>query len=240
MQTINGKYAVITGAGRGIGRSTTIALAREGVNVALLGKTIENLQSVQKEIDSYGVQSLAIQMDVKDASTVQSAIQEVLQTFGTVDILINNAGIGAYGKFMELTEDDWDKVYEVNVKGVLRVTQAVLPHMIERRTGDIINISSTSGLRGTEGSSAYSATKFALHGLTESLMKEMRKHKIRVQSLSPSRVITDFGGGKNRLTDEEAEHFMQAEDVADVIVSKLKLHPRMFVKHSELWATDPQ
>ncbi|SDI92115.1 3-ketoacyl-ACP reductase [Natribacillus halophilus] len=241
MQSLTGKTALITGAGRGIGRALAHKLAEEGVHVGLVGRTSANVENVAEELKRYEVKAVSAQADVSDRDAVQAAIKQIKDGLGSVDILINNAGIGKYGRFMDLSEDDWRYVWEVNVMGVYHVTQAVLPDMIERQAGDIVNISSTSGVRGTEGSSAYSATKFALHGLTESLMREMRRENIRVQAITPSKVITDFTA-ENNLSDgsEDNEHFMQAEDLADVVVSQLKLHPRMFVKNTELWATNPK
>ncbi|QQK79106.1 3-ketoacyl-ACP reductase [Salicibibacter cibi] len=241
MQSITGKTALITGAGRGIGRALAHAFAREGVHVALMGRTRANVENVEKELETYDVKVLSVQADVSDVGMVKDAVQSVKDTLGKIDILINNAGIGRYGRFLDLSEDDWRSVWDVNVMGVYHVTQAVLPEMIERQAGEIVNISSTSGLRGTEGSSAYSASKFAVLGMTESLMREMRRENVRVQAISPSKVITDFASEHN-LSDgtEDAEHFMQAEDLADVVISQLKLHPRMFVKNAELWATNPK
>ncbi|MBB6451156.1 3-oxoacyl-[acyl-carrier protein] reductase [Geomicrobium halophilum] len=240
MRSLSGKTALITGAGRGIGRAIAFALVNEGVNVGLVGKTHSNLEKVAEELKGSGVKVVAASADVSDGSSVKRAIHQVKENIGTIDILINNAGIGKFGGFLELTESDWQEVLNVNVMGVYHATQAVLPDMIEQQSGDIINISSTSGLRGSEGSSAYSASKFAVLGLSEALMKEVRKENVRVQALTPSKVITDFFGGGTEQSDEDVERFMQAEDLADVVVSQLKLHPRMFIKNAELWATNPK
>ncbi|AXF57250.1 3-ketoacyl-ACP reductase [Salicibibacter kimchii] len=241
MQSITGKTALITGAGRGIGRALAHAFAREGVHVALMGRTRANVENVENELSEFDVKTVSVQADVSDGEEVKEAVQSVKDALGEIDILVNNAGIGKFGRFLDLSEDDWRSVWDVNVMGIYHVIQAVLPEMIERQAGEIVNISSTSGLRGTEGSSAYSASKFAVHGLTESLMREMRRENIRVQAISPSKVITDFASEHN-LSDgtEDREHFMQAEDLADVVISQLKLHPRMFVKNAELWATNPK
>ncbi|WP_059106075.1 3-ketoacyl-ACP reductase [Shouchella shacheensis] len=239
MQSLKGKTALITGAGRGIGRATAHAFAREGIHVGLVGKTQSNLEKVAKELSDYGVNVVIASANVADRTSVTSAVSQIKETLGSIDILVNNAGIGKYGRFLDLTESDWKEVMDVNLMGVYHVTQAVLPDMIAQKSGDILNISSTSGLRGTEGSSAYSASKFAVLGLTEALMKEVRKDNIRVQALTPSKVITEFGGSNN-LSNDGTENYMQAEDLADVMVSQLKLHPRMFVKSAELWATNPK
>ncbi|WP_054706247.1 3-ketoacyl-ACP reductase [Bacillus sp. JCM 19041] len=239
MQQLNGKIALITGAGRGIGRATAHAFAKEGIHIGLVGRTKSHLNEVANELKDYNINTLVVTADVADQASIQTTTKKIEQTLGPIDILINNAGIGKFGSFMDLSPEDMQNVFNVNVMGMFHATQAVLPSMIERKSGDIINISSTSGLRGTEGSAAYSASKFAVLGMSEALTKEVRKHNIRVQTLTPSTVITDFGG-INKMNEEKAAYYMQAEDVAEVIISQLKLNPRMFVKQAELWGTNPQ
>lgn len=239
MQQLKGKVALITGAGRGIGRATAYAFAHAGIHLGLVGRTESHLTNVANELKDFSINTFIAPADVANQASIQMATQKIEQALGPIDILINNAGIGKFGAFMDLSEDDMQNVFNINVMGIFHATQAVLPSMIERKTGDIINISSTSGLRGTEGSAAYSASKFAVLGMSEALTKEVRKHNIRVQTLTPSTVITDFGG-INMMNEEKAAHYMQAEDVAEVILSQLKLNPRMFVKQAELWGTNPQ
>ncbi|GAK10576.1 3-ketoacyl-ACP reductase [Geomicrobium sp. JCM 19039] len=238
MQSLQERKALITGAGSGIGQAVAKRLAEEGVHVALVGRTEDKLLKTASLLEAYEVNVVTEVMDVGEAKSVEAAVDRIKASIGDVDIVINNAGAGKSSPFLELTESDWEDILNVNVKGVFRVTQAVLPGMIENNRGDIVNIASTSGLRGTKGSSVYSASKFALRGLSEALMQEMRPHNIRVQTINPSKVITGFGGSEPEENTEDA--FMQAEDVADVIVSQLMLHPRMFVKQSELWATNPR
>jgi 3-oxoacyl-[acyl-carrier protein] reductase len=155
-----------------------------------------------------------------------------------IDILINNAGIAAFGKFLELEPKAWENIIQVNLMGTYYVTRAVLPNMIERKTGDIINISSTAGLSGNALTSAYSASKFAVLGLTDSLMQEVRKHNIRVTALTPSTVATNMAKELN-LTDGNPDTVMQAEDMADLIIAQLKLNRRVFIKNSSIWSTNP-
>ncbi|WP_132745232.1 3-ketoacyl-ACP reductase [Scopulibacillus darangshiensis] len=237
-QSLKGKIAFVTGAGRGIGRATAIALAKEGVSVGLLARTETALKEVAKEIESYGVKAAFAAADVSSQEQVEQAIEEVTNGLGPADILINNAGTGKFGSVLEFDPEEWKRIIDVNLMGPFYVTRAVLPQLIEKNGGDIINISSTSGLRGTAGSSAYSASKFGLLGLTESLTQEVRKHNIRVMALTPSMVATDLVFKDNKPEDSE-EKYMQPEDLAEVIVSQLKLHPRIFVKSASLWATNP-
>lgn len=238
MSHLKNKNALITGAGKGIGKAVALALAKEGVNVILLARTQADIDVVAKEATTFGVKSLAITADVSDINSVNTAIEKALSEFKTIDILINNAGIAAFGKFLELEPAAWERIIQVNVMGTYYVTRAVLPNMIERQTGDIINISSTAGLNGNALTSAYSASKFAVLGLTDSLMQEVRKHNIRVTALIPSTVATDMAKELN-LTDGNPDKVMQAEDMAELIIAQLKLNRRVFIKNSSIWSTNP-
>jgi 3-oxoacyl-[acyl-carrier protein] reductase len=238
MNDLKNKNALITGAGKGIGKAVAIALAKEGVNVILIARTQEEIDSVAAKARSLRVKALAITADVADINSVNAAVEKALAEFKTIDILINNAGIAAFGKFLELEPTDWERIIQVNLMGVYYVTRAVIPNMIERQTGDIINISSTAGLSGNALTSAYSASKFALLGLTESLMQEMRKHNIRVTALTPSTVATDMAK-ELKLTDGNPEKVMQSEDIAELIIAQLKLNRRVFIKSSSIWSTNP-
>ncbi|WP_339160727.1 3-ketoacyl-ACP reductase [Siminovitchia sp. FSL H7-0308] len=238
MRNLQGKNALITGAGRGIGRATAIAFAKEGIHVGLIGKTFDNLEKVAKELEEYEVNVTVAVADVSDHDSVMAAVDHVKSELGPIDILINNAGIAKFGKFLDLTPEEFKRIIDVNVMGMYYVTRAVLPDMIERQSGDIINISSTAGQKGGPVMSAYSTSKFAVLGLTESLMYEARKHNIRVTALTPSTVATDLAFAEN-LTDGNPEKVMQPEDIAEVMVAQLKLHPRVFIKSAGLWSTNP-
>ena len=238
MINLKNKNALITGAGKGIGKAVAIALAKEGVNIVLIARTQADIDEVAQEINTYDVKTLALTADVADINSVNLAIEKAIASFQTIDILINNAGIAAFGKFLELEPSEWERIFQVNLMGVYYVTRAILPNMIERQTGDIINISSTAGLNGNALTSAYSASKFALLGLTDSLMQEMRKHNIRVTALTPSTVATDMAKELN-LTDGNPEKVMQAEDIAELLIAQLKLNRRVFIKNSSIWSTNP-
>ena len=238
MINLKNKNALITGAGKGIGKAVAIALAKEGVNIVLIARTQADIDEVAQEINTYDVKTLALTADVADINSVNLAIEKAIASFQTIDILINNAGIAAFGKFLELEPSEWERIIQVNLMGVYYVTRAILPNMIERQTGDIINISSTAGLNGNALTSAYSASKFALLGLTDSLMQEMRKHNIRVTALTPSTVATDMAKELN-LTDGNPEKVMQAEDIAELLIAQLKLNRRDFIKNSSIWSTNP-
>ncbi|WP_336771074.1 3-ketoacyl-ACP reductase [Paenibacillus sp. MMO-58] len=238
MQSVAGKVALITGAGRGIGRAVAIAFAQEGIHVGLVGRTLENLHKVAEELKQYGVKVALASADVADLASISAAVESIRAELGAIDILINNAGISKFGGFMDLTPEEWTNIIDVNVKGVYYTTRAVLPEMIERNTGDIVNIASTAGQRGAPLTSAYTASKAAVIGLSESLMLEVRKNNIRVITLTPSTVATDMAV-ELKLTDGNPDKVMQPEDLADLIVAQLKLHRRVVLKQAGLWSTNP-
>ena len=238
MESLAGKIALVTGAGNGIGKAVALALAKEGVHVALLSRTEKDLISVAEEIKSLGVNASIVTADVSSIEQVNVAVGKVLDELGPIDILINNAGTATFGKFLELEPKVWEDMIKVNLFGVYYVTRAVLPQMIERKTGDIVNISSTAGKSGAAVTSAYSASKFAVFGLSESLMQEVRKHNIRVTALAPSTIVTELAQSANLITGD-AEKVMHPEDFAELIIAQLKLNRRVFVKEASIFSTNP-
>ncbi|KAF2330106.1 3-ketoacyl-ACP reductase [Flavobacterium nitrogenifigens] len=238
MTDLKNKNAFITGAGKGIGKAVAIALAKEGVNLILVSRTKSDIDQLAEETSKLGVKTLALSADVSDINSINAAAEKAIAEFKHIDILINSAGIASFGKFLELEPEAWERIIQVNLMGTYFTTRAIIPNMIERQTGDIINISSTAGLNGNALTSAYSASKFAVLGLTDSLMQEMRKHNIRVTALTPSTVATDMAKDLN-LTDGNPEKVMQSEDMADLIIAQLKLNRRVFIKNSSIWSTNP-
>lgn len=236
--TLVGKKAIITGAGKGIGRAIAIALANEGVNLGLVARTKEDLEKVAAEVKNDEVNISIATADISSNEEVNTAIDKLKDELGTVDILINNAGIGKFGGFLDLEVAEWEKIIQVNLLGMYYVTRAVLPTMIEQKSGDIINISSTAGEKGGPVTSAYSASKFGVMGLTESLAMEVRKHDIRVTALTPSTVVTDLAINEGLVTGDE-DNVLQPEDLAELVVAQLKLNKRVFIKSAGLWTTNP-
>lgn len=239
VQSLKGKVAFITGAGKGIGKAVALALANEGVNVGLLARTESDLKELMNEVKNSGVRAAYAAVDISSREDVEQAINKLTNELGAADILINNAGIGKFATLLEMDPEEWKRIIDVNLMGLYYVTRAVLPQLIEKNRGDIINISSTNGLNGAATSSAYSASKFGVIGLTESLAQEVRKNNIRVTALTPSTVATELAVKTNLISENNEEKYMQPEDIADFIVSQLKLHPRIYVKTASLLATNP-
>ncbi len=238
MESLKNKVALVTGAGKGIGKSIAIALAKEGVHVGLIARTEKDLQDLATELINLGVKSIIAPADISNINAVNWAVEKIENALGPVDILINNAGTGTFGKFLDLSPEVWEQQVKVNLFGVYYTTRAVLPQMMKRLTGDIVNISSTAGLKGAATTSAYSASKFGVMGLTESLMQEVRKYNIRVTAMAPSTVVTELANSANLINNNE-DRLMHPEDFAELIIAQLKLNRRVFVKDSSIWSTNP-
>lgn len=238
MSTLNNKKAIITGGGRGLGKATAVAFAKEGIDVAITGRNEAVLKTTVEELKALGVNATYAVFDVGNYDEVKSGIKQLIETLGGIDILVNNAGICYVGSFNEMPVEQWSAMIQTNVMGMYYVTKEVLPHLIQQNEGDIINISSTAGLNGNPNISGYCASKFAVIGLSESLMKEVRKHNIRVNTLTPSTIETDMTLELGMM-EKGSEHILQPEDFAELIVSGLKLPRRAMLKSAALWTTNP-
>ncbi len=204
---LRGRVAFVTGAAHGQGRASALALAREGMHIAALDVakplaypgyplgTPNALDSLVDECQALGVEALAFAADVRDDSAVTAAVRATIERWNRLDLLFNNAGICGYGLAHELAEDAWDTMLDINLKGAWLVARRVIPEMIERRRGVIINNSSIAGLRGMARLSHYAASKWGLVGLTKSWAIELAPYNIRVISLHPTGVNTPMNDG---------------------------------------------
>ncbi|WP_151674670.1 3-ketoacyl-ACP reductase [Patiriisocius marinus] len=239
MKMLKNKKAIITGGGRGLGKATAIAFAKEGIDVAITGRNETVLKETVSEIEGYGVKAIYSVFDVGNYEEVQTSIKSIIEKLGSIDILVNNAGIAAFGTLNEMEVSQWSQIIQTNVMGMYYVTKEVLPHLINQNEGDIINISSTAGLSGNATTSAYSASKFAVIGMSESLMKEVRKNNIRVCTLTPSTIASDMSIGLGIADKDSEDSVLQPEDFAELIVAGLTLPRRAMLKSASLWSTNP-
>ena len=184
--------AVITGAGRGIGRGIALKYAQEGAEVVVISRTQENSEKVAAEIRALGRKSWAFAVDVADAAAVNAAAEKILAEAGKVDILVNNAGVTRDGLLMRMSDADWDAVLDTNLKGAFLVTKAFSRAMIKARSGRIINISSVIGLIGNAGQCNYAASKAGLIGFTQACAKELAGRGITVNAIAPGFIQTDM------------------------------------------------
>lgn len=239
MEILKGKNAIITGGSRGLGKATAIAFANEGINVAITGRTEKSLQETVAELKALGVNATYAVFNVGNYEEVQKGIQAIITDLGSVDILVNNAGIAAFGSLNDMDVTQWSEIIQTNVMGMYYVTKEVLPYLIAKNEGDIINVSSTAGLTGNANTSAYSASKFAVIGMSESLMKEVRKNNIRVCTLTPSTIVSDLTIDLGIASKDTEDTVLQPEDFASLVVAGLKLPRRAMLKGASLWSTNP-
>ena len=233
------KKAIITGGGRGLGKATAIAFAKEGIDIAITGRNEAVLKETVAELEAFGVKAIYSVFDVGNYEEVKSSIKSIVNTLGSVDILVNNAGIAAFGSFNEMEVSQWSQIIQTNLMGMYYVTKEVLPYLISQNQGDIINVASTAGLNGNANTSAYSASKFAVIGMSESLMKEVRKNNIRVCTLTPSTIASDMSIELGIASKDSQDSVLQPEDFAELIVAGLKLPRRAMLKSAALWSTNP-
>jgi len=222
---IKGKVAIITGASSGIGFATALALSKAGAKVAIGARRTDMLSELEKKIKENGGEVYSQKLDVTKKNECNSFVDNVLKKWGTVDILVNNAGLMPLSFFKNLKIDEWDQMIDVNIKGVLYCTGAVVTHMLENKSGHIINISSVAGRIVFPAGSVYCATKHAITAFSEGLRQELSVRKnIRVTCIEPGVVATEL---TNTITDESLQGFvenakkmkaLQAEDIANAIV----------------------
>lgn len=225
MSLLKGKNAVVTGAARGIGRAIAIRFAQEGANVAFTDLAVDdNAKEVEKIINDSGVKGKAYASDASNFSETEKVVSEIIKDFGTIDILVNNAGITMDTLLMRMTEDQWDKVININLKSVFNFTKAVQMTMLKQRSGSIINISSVVGVSGNAGQANYSASKAGIIGFTKSVARELGSRNVRCNAVAPGFIITEM---TNKLPEEVRKQWEDQiplkrggtpEDVADAVL----------------------
>jgi NAD(P)-dependent dehydrogenase (short-subunit alcohol dehydrogenase family) len=215
MERLKDKSAIITGGGSGIGRSIALTFAKEGADVVVCGRTLSPLEKVSGEIGALGRRSLPLSVDVSIKSQVQNLMDRTIEEFGKIDILVNNAGIGRRSPIVDMSEEDWDAVINVNLKGVFLCIQAAARHMIKRSHGKIINISSIVAISPPrEGSAVYGASKAGVELLTKAASLELIPYGINVNSIAPGAVETPMYR-KNR-TQEQIDQWLAAANAAPI------------------------
>ena len=223
MDLLKGKVAVVTGAARGIGRMIALRFAGEGADVAFtdLSKD-ENMESLEKELKQMGVKGKGYVSDASDFEQAHQVVDQVVEDFGKVDVLVNNAGITRDTLLMRMDEEMWDLVIKVNLKSVFNFTKAVQKYMLKARTGSIINMSSVVGVNGNAGQANYSASKAGILGFTKSVAKELGSRSVRCNAIAPGFIITDM---TDKLPENVKEEWIKSiplkrgglpEDVANV------------------------
>ena len=211
--TLEGKAALVTGASRGIGRAVAQLLAAAGVGVGLASRSGDDL----------GLEDVVARpCDVRNPADLEGIVGETVDRFGRLDILVANAGVGAYGPFLELSPEHLEEMIDVNVKGTLYAVRAALPHLLESGEADLVTIASEAGRRGLPFEAVYCASKFAQVGFTRAMDHELRERGVRCTNICPGGVATDFAMGRGRTPEmPELAGMMSSEDVAEVVLFAL-------------------
>ena len=227
---LKGKVALITGASSGIGAATVLKLAAQGVKVGLAARRTAKLQALVAQIEAAGGQALAIEMDVVDANAVKTGVDQLAATYGGLDILFNNAGLMPISDVETLKVEEWHRMVDVNIKGVLNTTAAALPHLKQRGAGHVVNTSSIAGRKVFAGLSVYCATKHAITAFSEGLRLEIApKHNIRVTCIQPGAVDTELfehisdAGYRQQMEGLRSQMtFLSAGEIADMVLFALQ------------------
>lgn len=231
---LQGKNIIITGGSLGIGRETARNMVLKGANVLITGRSESRL----KEAEKYTGAKI-LEFDISDSDSIVENSQKCIDILdGRVDVLINNAGIGVSKSIDQLNIDDFLKVFSVNVFGLALFTKQIVPLMIKKSFGTIVNVGSTASLKGYKNGSIYSSSKFAVRCLTQCWQAELRQHNIRVCQVNPSEVTTAFGS-KDRLERDSVNNKLRPEEISHSIISSIEMDDRGFINELNIWATNP-
>jgi len=227
------KKALVTGGSEGIGKAIALALRAEGAEVAITGRRRDVLERTAAEIDAW-----ALPGDVSVEADVVATMEAFVGRHGRIDVLVNNAGFGHFAPLVEMDRERFEAVFATNVTGAMLMAREAARHFVRQRSGHLVNISSTSGLKGGAGGTAYSASKFALRGMTECWRDELRRHDVRVMLVNPSEVLTDFSKHAGYEQERSAKK-LRPREIADAVIGALKIDDRGFVPEFSVFATNP-
>ena len=230
---LEGAIALVTGGSEGIGRGIAEALKAEGSRVTITGRREEALRAAAEQM---GVDFIA--GDVGREADAVRTVAAVIEKHGRLDILVNNAGYGVFKPLIEMELEELQDVYRTNVFGAFLMAREAARQFVKQGSGELINISSTSGLKGGRGSTAYSSSKFALRGMTECWRDELRRHNVRVMLVNPSEVMTGFASKAGHEQEASAKK-LRPEEIADAIIGALKVDSRGFIPEFSVFATNP-
>jgi 3-oxoacyl-[acyl-carrier protein] reductase len=230
--------ALVTGASKGIGEAIALKLAHENYDVIIYGRNQKRLESLKEKLTNLGSNTLSFSGDVANNEFVNNSVKEILSKYNKIDVLINNAGIAHFESFVNSTLEQFKAQIDTNLIGVYNFCKSVINSMIEKKHGTIINISSLAGKVGFSHGTMYSATKHAVMGFTRSLMQEVRKYDVRVVSICPGSVVTDMIMD-SPIHPEEKQELLQPQDIADIVLSIVKLPTRALISEIEIRPNNP-
>lgn len=244
---LTGSVALISGASSGIGEATAVALARAGASVAIAARRTDRLQALAEKLRADGAKVLALELDVTDEAACNAAVSRVTDELGPVDILINNAGLMLLGPIVDADTEDWRRMISTNVLGLMYLTHAVVPSMVKRGRGDIVNISSVAGRTARAGAGVYNASKWAVNAFSESLRQEVTARGVRVSLVEPGAVATELTehithAETKRGTQEMVASMraLQSEDIAGAVLYVVRQPPHVSVNEVLVRPTDQE
>jgi len=230
---LQGARALVTGGSEGIGKAIAAALIEEGADVVITGRREDVLEAAAAEIGAGWIAG-----DVGDEADAVRTVREFVDEHGRLDILVNNAGFGIFAPLVEMELADLEAVYRTNVFGAFLMAREAAKVFVRQQSGNLVNVSSTSGLKGGAGSTAYSSSKFALRGMTECWRAELRRHDVRVMLVNPSEVLTEFAD-KAGYEQEASPKKLRPREIADAVIGALKVDDRGFIPEFSVFATNP-
>jgi NADP-dependent 3-hydroxy acid dehydrogenase YdfG len=236
MSGLKDKVAIVTGASKGIGKAIAEHYGREGAKLVISARHQETLLSVRDELKSGGVEAIPVVADMSNEDDIKGLIKTAFDAFGRIDVLVNNAGFGIFKPVSEMTTEEYDQLFSVNMRGTFIASREVLKYMTRQNDGVIVNIASLAGKNAVENGAVYAATKWAMLGFGRSLMLEVRKYNIRVIAICPGSVDTDFSSSNLKNRDK----ILKPEDIAEAAVLAASLPARAMMSEIDLRPTNPK
>jgi 3-oxoacyl-[acyl-carrier protein] reductase len=236
---IKGKTAVVTGASRGIGRAIAVALAEEGAEVAISARSENDLGRVADEIRSLEAEAHPFAGDMSVEKEIQDFVRSTVDRFGRLDILVNNSGMGHFHSVAEFPTEDWDYMFNLNVRGLFITTRECLPHLRKAQESVIVNVASLAGKNAFKGGGGYAATKHAVVGFSRCLMLEERDNGVRVLAICPGSVRTSFFDSHAGVSESRLDNMLRPEDVADGVIGMIRLPQRAMISEIDIRPTNP-
>ena len=237
---LQNKVAIVTGGSKGIGRAIALALAKEGANVAISARGKDFLERTAEDIRSYDVEAFHFAGDMGEKHEIKKFVSETTERFGRLDILVNNAGFGIFHRIADFPTIDWDRMFNLNVRGLFIATRESLPHLRKSGESVIVNVVSLAGKNAFVNGGGYAATKHAVLAFSRCLFLEERENGVRVLAICPGSVDTSFFDERSDVSQTRKENMLQAEDVAESVLQMIKLPQRAMVSEIDIRPTNPK
>ncbi len=236
---LKNKVVLLTGASRGIGQALALAFAQAGAKLVLTARDAARLSQVAEQARKFQAEVETVVADLHDEAQIKKLVTRAVEKFGGLDVLINNAGLGYFRTVAEMTTAEWDEMFAINLRAIFLATREALPHLRKAGESFIVHVASLAGKNTFANGGGYTATKWGLRAFAQCLMLEERKHGVRVLTICPGSVATEFGSGNERLPRSTQTNIIQPEDVAESILAALKIPQRAMVSEIDIRPTNP-